>query len=936
MHKVKSIYVWILIAAFSGLCFLPYGTAAQLINLNPNPNGDPWLAGGFIPPSEDEVSKTPRLSAIIESGVVYTLGATLPPPEYVVNSTKKYFRGIFNQSGGSCAQASSIGYVYTYEMNRLRNTDATLLANQFPAGYTYNFLNAGNGGQGSGWRWDLLQTNGIPASDVYGGILGGNQYKTYSGTTQPNFTYWMSGYDQYYSGLVNRVDLTFTMDIKTIEGLNSLKAYLANHGTGDADGGVVSFGANVFGTINKITSTNGNGNYAGKSYCHAWGATGGHAMTIVGYDDSVLVDYNGDGQYTNTIDITGDGVVDLQDYERGAYIVANSWGNGWANGGFIYMPYRIGAIPTSIGGIHYNKVYGVKVKKVDPPALAMKVTIRHNRRDLLGIKVGVNENSSSTSYTSSIKQNILEFASGAYPMPGESAPGVVDNNPITMTFDCAELLETVDPTSDSKFFLEITEYDGSSLGDGDIVYASLMDYRSGALNEIVITSTPQRILNNTATLLSAVLPPPKASYTISASTGSNGSITPAGNVTVNKGDSKTFTITPASGYEAEEILVDSVSMGAVTSYTFVNVQANHSIDATFKALPIVAPAGYTWCANEGGSFSLPDVCDVAYGANGQFRYIYGKSGTITFNNTTFGGDPIPGVVKNGFYKESSTSKRGLSYEYYEGTWTTLPNFNGLTPKKTGTVLNFDNLSKRLRNNNFAFRFRGYINIDIIGDYTFFMKSDDGCMLLIDGNVVVNNSGKHPTIQKAGRVSLSPGLHKIEVKYFDNIGPQFLNTWWRGPGFAKQPIPDRVLSQNTSRTNGLIAEYFEGSWREMPNFNVLTPKRSRNESNFNISNRDVNNNFGFRFKGYINIPTAGSYTFSTTSNDGSLLAVDGTEVVNNDGTHSNIKKSGTIKLSAGYHRIKVSYFDYGGGQNLNVRWKGPGFAEQLIPDSVLYK
>lgn len=68
----------------------------------------------------------------------------------------------------------------------------------------------------------------------------------------------------------------------------------------------------------------------------------------------------------------------------------------------------------------------------------------------------------------------------------------------------------------------------------------------------------------------------------------------------------------------------------------------------------VGPAGYTYCAPENGSFTLPGTCDVAYGANGSFSNLYGKTGTITFNNATFG-DPIPGVVKAGFYKPSSST-----------------------------------------------------------------------------------------------------------------------------------------------------------------------------------------------------------------------------------------------------------------------------------------
>lgn len=70
--------------------------------------------------------------------------------------------------------------------------------------------------------------------------------------------------------------------------------------------------------------------------------------------------------------------------------------------------------------------------------------------------------------------------------------------------------------------------------------------------------------------------------TITASSGANGSITPSGDVIVEEGEDQTFTIQAASGYEIEDVLVDGVSVGAVSSYTFQNVTAAHTISATFK------------------------------------------------------------------------------------------------------------------------------------------------------------------------------------------------------------------------------------------------------------------------------------------------------------------------------------------------------------------
>jgi hypothetical protein len=71
------------------------------------------------------------------------------------------------------------------------------------------------------------------------------------------------------------------------------------------------------------------------------------------------------------------------------------------------------------------------------------------------------------------------------------------------------------------------------------------------------------------------------SFTITATAGANGSITPSGAVPVTAGGSQAFTIAANAGFHVADVLVDAVSVGAVTNYSFTNVTANHTIDASF-------------------------------------------------------------------------------------------------------------------------------------------------------------------------------------------------------------------------------------------------------------------------------------------------------------------------------------------------------------------
>ena len=74
-----------------------------------------------------------------------------------------------------------------------------------------------------------------------------------------------------------------------------------------------------------------------------------------------------------------------------------------------------------------------------------------------------------------------------------------------------------------------------------------------------------------------------ATTTITATAGTGGSISAGKYVSVREGDSAGFTITPDKGYVIADIKVDGKSVGAISKYTFTNVRANHTIEATFKA-----------------------------------------------------------------------------------------------------------------------------------------------------------------------------------------------------------------------------------------------------------------------------------------------------------------------------------------------------------------
>ena len=103
----------------------------------------------------------------------------------------------------------------------------------------------------------------------------------------------------------------------------------------------------------------------------------------------------------------------------------------------------------------------------------------------------------------------------------------------------------------------------------------------------------------------------------------------------------------------------------------------------------------------------------------------------------------------------------------------------------------------------------------------------------------------------------------------------------------------------------------------------------------VEKKQRTDKYAFEFSGYINIEKEGIYTFFTDSDDGSMLYIDDEEVVNNDGNHGSLEKSGKAALKKGFHKIKVLYFDSGGGNSLKVSIQPEGGKKEVIPASVLF-
>lgn len=136
----------------------------------------------------------------------------------------------------------------------------------------------------------------------------------------------------------------------------------------------------------------------------------------------------------------------------------------------------------------------------------------------------------------------------------------------------------------------------------------------------------------------------------------------------------------------------------------------------------------------------------------------------------------------------------LRYALYRGRFETLDPYFESELRRTGLADGFDPSIAR-RGNDFALRFDGFLEVPREGKYRFFLRSDDGSRLRINGELIVDNDG-HRRNQRAkdaeGAIDLPKGLHALELTYFQRVRNRVLTVEWQGPGIARGPIPSDAL------------------------------------------------------------------------------------------------------------------------------------------------
>lgn len=400
-------------------------------------------------------------------------------PDHWNNADTRYFPPIFNQSSGSCNYASRSAYAFTHEINALRDADGSLPENQYPTHWGWLLMNAGL----STTKCDIMRYVGTPNVVDYGG----RTYSEFFGPQEPshNDFGWMNGYARWRNTMNNRITsiTSMPMTLESEAGRMAAKAWLYNH-AGDLDfkaGGLIVVEVASGGNWQSIPRTAANDaiGATGKKYVYRWGTTIDHSLTIVGYDDRIEFDLDGNGK-----------AGEVEKDEKGAWIIANSWGGEWQNEGFIYCPYKYAGYtsdPTT-GQLTHGYMTGslINVRKNYTPQRAIKLKMAYSHRSELQLQVGISTDPEATEPERVINMYHFKYAGDgnwgdtdpapATPMLGRWQ-GTMNYSAMEFMYDLTDFSADFDQSKPLKYFFIINRKKDTNQGKGNILEASIVDMK---------------------------------------------------------------------------------------------------------------------------------------------------------------------------------------------------------------------------------------------------------------------------------------------------------------------------------------------------------------------------------------------------------------------------------------------------------------------------
>ncbi len=261
---------------------------------------------------------------------------------------------------------------------------------------------------------------------------------------------------------------------------------------------------------------------------------------------------------------------------------------------------------------------------------------------------------------------------------------------------------------------------------------------------------------------------------------------------------------------------------------------------------------------------------------------------------------------------------------------------------------------------FSVRWSGQVQAKLSEAYTFYLQSDDGVRLWVNGVKLIDNWVNQGTTETSASINLTAGQkYNIVVEYYENTGEAVAKLLWSSAGTPKSIIPQSQLypaampPAGEGSGTGLRGYYYDniylGNAVNGNNTGTL-PVLTRIDSTINFeltySKQPVilspapgivpEDMFSVRWAGQVEAPYTETFTFYTACDDGTRLYVDGLPLIDNWQNQGVTETSNTIDMIAGRkYDIFMHYYEYAGEAVAKLYWSSPSTPKQIVPKSRLY-
>ena len=389
-------------------------------------------------------------------------------PRAVDNSTLPCFPPIFFQGElNSCTSVAVTYYQLTHMTGLVRGWDQKRAgAQRFSPLWTFNLINGGN-------NHGTFQSRAYAALLAHGAVSLKEMPYYSSSNPATNYRRWPDDPKLWQQALENRIEaFGVIQESNVVSLLRRTKQLLVN--------GHVLTAATAIDGWNKLTIADNPSSRLDNPYLGEFIATsvaavpGNHCITIVGYNDDIWVDLNGNG------------VVDPG--EKGALKIANSWGTADWNKGFRWLHYSALYAPRDAEeaelrqpALYANQVFWMTAARDYKPELVIQVDLPPMYRNEFNLMAGVGTFKPGASETFARNFAFADYNGGRFSVDGHRVPQNI----------CA-VLDVTRPASrflakDPEFFVHIDRPGGAPV----IPHARLVETSTGTVHELVLSRTPQ-------------------------------------------------------------------------------------------------------------------------------------------------------------------------------------------------------------------------------------------------------------------------------------------------------------------------------------------------------------------------------------------------------------------------------------------------------------